>query len=44
MLSRLRSEILGIVGERGRPSYEDIKEMKFLRAVINETLRLFPAV
>ncbi|KAG8215371.1 cytochrome P450 [Butyriboletus roseoflavus] len=41
---RLREEILEKVGPTSRPSYEDIREMKFLRAVLNETLRLFPAV
>lgn len=35
VLNRLRSEILETVGQRGRPTYEDMKEMKFLRAVIN---------
>ncbi|KAG8215368.1 cytochrome P450 [Butyriboletus roseoflavus] len=41
---RLREEVLEKVGPTRRPSYEDIREMKFLRAVLNETLRLFPAV
>ncbi|KZT68533.1 cytochrome P450 [Daedalea quercina L-15889] len=44
VLARLRREIIGKVGRQGRPSYEDIKEMKYLRAVVNETLRLFPPV
>lgn len=44
ILQRLREEILNIVGPSRRPSYEDIRNMKFLRAVINETLRLYPPV
>jgi cytochrome P450 len=32
---RLRGEILSQVGPTKRPSYEDIREMKFLRAFIN---------
>ncbi|KAG2028464.1 cytochrome P450, partial [Suillus americanus] len=43
-LTRLREEIISKVGLTRRPTYDDIKEMKFLRAVLNETLRLFPAV
>ncbi|KAF8549680.1 cytochrome P450 [Imleria badia] len=44
VLRRLREEVLEKVGSTRRPSYDDIREMKFLRAVLNETLRLFPAV
>ncbi|KAJ7620599.1 cytochrome P450 [Mycena polygramma] len=44
VLTRLRQEILNIVGPSARPSYDDIKEMKYLRAVINESLRLYPPV
>ncbi|SJL13317.1 uncharacterized protein ARMOST_16757 [Armillaria ostoyae] len=44
MASRLRSEILERVGTSRKPTNEDIREMKYLRAFINETLRLYPPV
>ncbi|KAK0200214.1 cytochrome P450 [Desarmillaria ectypa] len=43
MATRLRSEILEKVGTRA-PTYEDIRDMKYLRAFLNETLRLYPPV
>ncbi|KAL1723989.1 cytochrome P450 [Schizophyllum commune] len=43
-LARLREEVLTVVGPHRTPTYEDIREMKFMRAVINETLRLYPIV
>ncbi|KAF8893054.1 cytochrome P450 monooxygenase pc-1 [Infundibulicybe gibba] len=41
---KLRAEILGVVGKTQRPTYDDIRDMKYLRAFINETLRLYPPV
>ncbi|PIL35071.1 cytochrome P450 [Ganoderma sinense ZZ0214-1] len=44
VLARLRQEVLDVVGPTRRPSYEDIREMKYMRAFINEVLRLYPPV
>ncbi|OAX41096.1 cytochrome P450 [Rhizopogon vinicolor AM-OR11-026] len=44
VLYRLREEILNKVGSSRRPTYDDMRDMKYMRAVINETLRLYPPV
>lgn len=44
VLAKLRQEILEVVGPSERPTYQNIKDCRYLRAVINETLRLYPAV
>ncbi|EJD40226.1 cytochrome P450 monooxygenase pc-2 [Auricularia subglabra TFB-10046 SS5] len=44
VLRRAREEVLAKVGTTRTPSYDDLRDMKFLRAVINETLRLMPPV
>lgn len=44
VLEKLRSEVLAKFPDGQVPSYEDLREMKYMRAVLNETLRLFPPV
>ncbi|OCH88532.1 cytochrome P450 monooxygenase [Obba rivulosa] len=44
ILKRLRAEVMLQVGPTRSPEYSDFRDMKFLRACINETLRLFPPV
>ncbi|KAF8516458.1 cytochrome P450 [Hysterangium stoloniferum] len=42
--SKLREEILSTVGPDRSPTYDEIRGMRYLRAVLNETLRLYPPV
>ncbi|KAG2014268.1 cytochrome P450 [Coprinopsis cinerea AmutBmut pab1-1] len=42
--SKLRNEVISKVGYSRRPDYEDMKELKYLRAFVNEVLRLYPPV
>ncbi|KAJ3994481.1 cytochrome P450 [Lentinula boryana] len=44
ILRKLRSEILSVVGPNRQPTYDDFRDMKYLRAILNETLRLYPPV
>ncbi|KAJ7726285.1 cytochrome P450 monooxygenase CYP63 [Mycena maculata] len=44
MATKLRAEVLEHCGPRGSPTYENIKDMKYMHAVINEVLRLYPPV
>jgi cytochrome P450 len=42
--AKLRAEVLSTVGANRAPSYDDLKSMTYLTHVLNETLRLYPAV
>lgn len=44
VVARLRDEILRTVGADRTPTYADLKGMKYLQYVMNETLRLYPSV
>ncbi|KAJ6544204.1 cytochrome P450 [Mycena capillaripes] len=44
ILAKLRKEILDTVGSSNNPNYDDLRSMKYLRAFINETLRLYTPV
>ncbi|KAI3618141.1 alcohol dehydrogenase [Moniliophthora roreri] len=41
---RLREEIFTKIGSSRRPTFDDFRDMKYLRAVLNEVLRLYPPV
>lgn len=42
VVQRLRQEILKFVGTDGKPTYADLKGMRYLQHTLNETLRLYP--
>jgi cytochrome P450 len=42
--AKLRQEIIDTVGLSEKPSYQHLKDMKYLQHVLNETLRLYPVV
>ena len=42
--AKMREEVLRVVGDRKTPTYDDLKNLKYLSNALNETLRLYPAV
>ncbi|KAI5456123.1 cytochrome P450 [Mariannaea sp. PMI_226] len=43
-VTKLRAELLETLGPTRAPTYKDLKNMAYLKAVLSETLRLYPAV
>jgi cytochrome P450 len=44
IFAKLRQEIIDTVGPVQKPTYQHLKDMKYLQHVLNETLRLYPVV
>ncbi|KAF8894964.1 cytochrome P450 [Mucidula mucida] len=44
VMTRLRAEVIRVVGPHRQPGIDDVKELKYMKAFINETSRLFPPV
>jgi cytochrome P450 len=42
--AKLRQEVLDVVGPTRAPTYDDIKNLKYVTHTLNEALRLYPAV
>ncbi|KAF7335760.1 Cytochrome P450 monooxygenase pc-3 [Mycena venus] len=44
VLSRLRTEVLNALGTTGIPTIKELRTLKYMRAVLNETMRMWPPV
>lgn len=44
VVAALRQEILDVVGATAKPTFEQLKSMKYLQNTLSETLRLYPSV
>lgn len=44
IIKKLRQEIIEQVGLERKPTYADLKDMKYLSHILNEVLRLYPVV
>ena len=44
IVAKLRQEIIGAVGLHAEPTYEHLKNMRYLQHTLNEILRLYPVV
>ncbi|KAJ7833679.1 cytochrome P450 [Mycena leptocephala] len=44
VLLRLRTEVLDLMGPAGTPTFQDLRNFKYMRAVLNETMRMWAPV
>ena len=44
VVEKLRQEIISFVGPEQQPTYENLKNMRYLQHTLNEVLRLYPVV
>jgi cytochrome P450 len=42
--AKLRAEVVNTLGFHGKPTYEILKDLRYLQNILNEVLRLHPAV
>jgi cytochrome P450 len=42
--AKLRKEVLNMIGPDTQPTYQNLKDMKYLQHVLHETLRLHPSI
>ncbi|CAE7775100.1 CYP97B2 [Symbiodinium pilosum] len=42
-MAKAKQEVQKVMGSRDSPTYQDVKDMKYIRLVLTEALRLFPA-
>jgi len=43
VMAKAKREVKRVLGGRSSPTYQDVKDLKYIRLVLTETLRLFPA-
>jgi len=42
-MAKAKKEVKSVLGGRSNPTYQDVKDLKYIRLVLTEALRLFPA-
>ena len=40
--AKARAEVMDVIGPTQAPTFEQMKELRYMRAIVNETLRLWP--
>ena len=44
MVKKIREEVFQVIGRHGRPTFDKLKQMKYINNVLNEVLRLYPII